>query len=206
MQSAPALRGGIKFAFLSRMALSIKKWISLRCKIALEDDAEKGAPKPLIIELGEAQIKNIFSPAQLTMIKETLIASGYLTGELLLADNQKTELADKIKNIIIELIQGSELFPATKFSYFISKRLNYSYNYLTTIFAEIKGTTIEHFIILHKIEKVKELIIYSNLSLGQIATRMQYSSVSHLSNQFKKTTGLTPSQYKKLKQTSKNAA
>jgi len=174
--------------------------------MTVENDTDSDGFKPLIIELGEAQIRHTFSAEQLNLIKDALVTNGYLREDQLSVENQKKELADKIKATIIEMVYNTEILPSTKYSHYISKKLNYSYNYLTTVFAEIKGITIENFIILHKIEKVKDLIIYSRLNLSEIAVRMQYSSISHLSSQFKKVTGLTPSQYKKIKQSSQSAA
>lgn len=174
--------------------------------MTIENEADSKGAKPLIIELGEAQIKHTFSPEQLNIIKDALVTNGYLREDQLPIENQRKELADKIKAAIIEMVYNTEILPQTKYSYYISKKLNYSYNYLTTVFAEIKGITIENFIILHKIEKVKDLIVYSRLNLSEIAVRMQYSSISHLSSQFKKVTGLTPSQYKKIKLGSQSAA
>src|SRR5437762_10248867 len=135
------------------MSINIKNLVSLRCKIVVENDAGNDVFKPVIIELGEAQIKHTFSAEQLSLLKEALIANGYLKPESLSADNQKQELADKIKAVIIEMVYNSEFLPSTKYSHYISQKLNYSYNYLTMVFAEMKGTTIENFIILHKIEK-----------------------------------------------------
>ena len=108
-------------------------------------------------------------------------------------------LIEKIKNIIVEMIHYSEEPPVLNFSAYLSEKLNYDYNYLSNLFSEVKGTTIEHFIIAHKIEKAKELLIYNELTLTEIAEKLHYSNVAHLSNQFKKVTGLTPSFFKKMK-------
>ncbi|HYV53529.1 MAG TPA: AraC family transcriptional regulator, partial [Chitinophagaceae bacterium] len=116
-----------------------------------------------------------------------------------LMDDKKAMLVEKIKNVIIEMIHYAEEPPLTKYSVFLSEKLNYDYTYLANLFSEVQGTTIEHFIIIHKIERVKELLVYDDLNLTEIAQKLHYSSVSHLSNQFKKTTGLTPSHFKKLK-------
>ncbi len=112
---------------------------------------------------------------------------------------KKSILNDKIKNVIIELIHYSEELPKVNYSDYISQKLDYDYTYLSNIFSEVKGITIQHFIILHKIERVKELLLYDQLTLTQICHQLHYSSVAHLSNQFKKITGLTPSFYKQLK-------
>jgi AraC-like DNA-binding protein len=114
-------------------------------------------------------------------------------------DDKRAVLIEKIKNVITEMIHRSEELPKVNYSDYISEKLNYDYTYLSNLFSEIKGTTIQQFIIVHKIEKVKELLMYDELNLTEIAYKMHYSSVAHLSNQFKKITGLTPSHYKQLK-------
>ncbi len=114
-------------------------------------------------------------------------------------DDRKAVLIERIKNAIIEMVHYREDLLKMNFSDYLSEKLNYDYTYLANLFSEIQGTTIEKFIIAHKIEKVKELIIYDELNLTEIAWKMHYSSVAHLSNQFKKITGLTPSHFKQLK-------
>jgi len=116
-----------------------------------------------------------------------------------LLDDKKSILIEKIKTLIIEMIHYSEELPAVNYSDYISEKLGYDYTYLSNIFTEVKGTTIQQFIIIHKIEKVKELLLYDELNLTQIAYKLHYSSVGHLSNQFKKVTGLSPSFYKQTK-------
>ncbi len=114
-------------------------------------------------------------------------------------DDKKSMLIERIKNVIIEMIHYSDEVPKINFSVYLSEKLNYDYTYLSNLFSETEGTTVEHFILLHKIEKVKELIIYDELNLTEIAAKLHYSSVAHLSNQFKKITGLTPSFFRMLK-------
>jgi AraC-like DNA-binding protein len=114
-------------------------------------------------------------------------------------DDKKAILIERIKNVIVEMVHYADDLPKTNFSDFLSAELNYDYNYLSNIFSETQGVTIEHFIILHKIEKVKELIIYNELNLTEIAWKLRYSSAAHLSSQFKKITGLTPSYFRSLK-------
>ena len=114
-------------------------------------------------------------------------------------DDKKAMLVEKIKNVIVEMVHYADELPETNFSDYLSEKLNHNYTYLSNLFSEVKGITIEHYIIIHKIEKVKELIIYDELNLTEIAYKLNYSSVAHLSNQFKKITGLTPSFFKKLK-------
>ena len=114
-------------------------------------------------------------------------------------DDKRSVLIEKIKNIVVEMIHYSDELPKINYSDYISEKLDYDYTYLSNLFSEINGITIQQFIITHKIERVKELLFYDELSLTEISYRMQYSSVAHLSNQFKKVTGLTPSQFKHLK-------
>jgi AraC-like DNA-binding protein len=114
-------------------------------------------------------------------------------------DDKKAILIERIKNAVIEMVHHSDEMIKTNFSDFLSKRLDHDYTYLANLFSEVQGTTIEHFIIAHKIERIKELIIYGELNITEIAWKMNYSSVAHLSNQFKKVTGLTPSHFKQLK-------
>lgn len=147
------------------------------------------------VELGEADILEQITPHQREQIRAGLKKSG-----LELMDDKKSILIQRIKNVIVELIHYSEDEMKINFSEHLSKKLNYDYTYLSNLFTEVQGTTIEKFIIFHKIERVKELIVYDELNLSEIAFKMHYSSVAHLSNQFKKITGLTPSHFKKLKE------
>lgn len=147
------------------------------------------------VELGEADILENITPEQKELLKNALKKSG-----LELMDDKKSILIEKIKNIIIEMVHYTDEQIKVNFSDYISKKLNYDYTYLSNLFTEVQGTTIEKFIIYHKIERVKELIVYDELNLSEIAYKMHYSSVAHLSNQFKKITGLTPSHFKKLKE------
>jgi len=151
------------------------------------------------VELGEAEITEEIDPAQREAIKTALLKSG-----LELMTDKKSVLIQQIKNIIVEMIHYNDELPRVNYSVYISEKLGLNYTYLANLFAEVKGTTIEHFIIIHKIEKVKELIIYDELSLTEMASLMQYSSVAHLSKQFKKITGLTPSHFRQLKYKRRN--
>jgi len=146
------------------------------------------------VELGEVRIKEDLTPAQRDQLKIALLKSG-----LELMDDKKAILIEKIKNVIIEMIHYADEPPKTNFSDYLSEKLNYDYTYLSNIFSEVTGTTIEQYIIAHKIERVKELLLYDELNLSEISYRLNYSSVAHLSNQFKKVTGLTPTFFKKLK-------
>ena len=146
------------------------------------------------IELGMVDTVEDLTDEQRTTLKQNLMKSG-----LELLDDKKSILIEKIKNTITEMIHYSDELPKVNYSDFISEKLGYDYTYLANTFSEVKGITIQHFIIIHKIERVKELLIYDELNLTEIAYKMHYSSVAHLSNQFKKITGLTPSFYKQLK-------
>lgn len=168
--------------------------VSIRCKIIVKQELENLGLHHTLVELGEVQIEEELSAKQQKELRAALLVSG-----LELMDDQKAILIEKIKNVIVEMIHYSDDLPKTNFSVFLSKKLNYEYNYLSTLFSEVKGTTIEHFIISHKIERAKELLIYNELSLTEIAFKLHYSSVAHLSNQFKKVTGLTPTFFKKMK-------
>jgi AraC-like DNA-binding protein len=148
----------------------------------------------MVVDLGEVEIMETLDQAQLHDLKEALAISG-----LELMDDKKSVLIEKIKIVITEMIHFTEEQPKVNYSDYISNALNYDYTYLSNIFSEIKGITIQQFIIVHKIEKAKELILYGELNLTEIAYKLHYSSVAHLSNQFKKITGLTPSHYKQLK-------
>jgi len=169
--------------------------VCIRCKMIVTDELLKLGFQTLTVELGEAELKENISEAQLDRIKIAL-----QKWNLELTDNKKSMLIEKVKHIIIELIYYEDVQLQVNFSTYLSRKLNYEYTYLSNLFSEMEGTTIEHFIIAHKIEKVKELLAYDELSLTEIAWKLHYSSVAHLSNQFKKVTGLTPSQFKMLEQ------
>ena len=151
------------------------------------------------IELGMVEMRHPLTETQTKVFKANLAVSG-----LELLDDKKSILIEKIKNVIIEMIHYSEMVPEVNFSDFLSEKLGYDYTYLSNIFSEVKGITIQHYIIKHKIEKIKELILYDELNLTEIAFRLNYSSLGHLSNQFKKVTGHTPSFYKKIGQKRKS--
>ncbi len=168
--------------------------VSLRCKLIVKSELEKLNIAFNIIELGEVEVSKELSPAQQDELKHALLKFG-----LELMEDKKSMLIEKIKNIIVEMIHYNEEPPVLNFSSFLAEKLNYDYNYLSNLFSEVKGTTIEHYIISHKIERAKELLIYNELTLTEIANKLHYSNVAHLSNQFKKVTGLTPSFFKKMK-------
>jgi len=169
--------------------------VSLRCKMIVKDELEKLGVNDAVITLGSIEIPEDISQKQQARLKKNLQRSG-----LELLDDKKTILIEKIKNVIIEMVHYSDELPVINYSDYISGKLHYDYTYLSNIFSEVKGITIQQFIILHKIEKVKELLLYDELNLTQIAEKLGYSSVAHLSNQFKKVTGLSPSFYRQLKE------
>jgi AraC-like DNA-binding protein len=177
------------------MKLYIKYMVSLRCKMVVQDALEALKIKYSSLELGLVETCEKTSEKKRLQLAEILIKSG-----LQLLDDKKSILIEKIKTVIIEMIHYSDEIPHENFSDFLSKKLGYDYTYLANIFSEVKGITIQHFIILHKVEKIKELLLYDELNLSEISYQLNYSSVAHLSNQFKKITGLTPSYFKKLGQ------
>ncbi|WP_396217242.1 helix-turn-helix domain-containing protein [Flavobacterium sp.] len=177
------------------MKLYIKYMVSLRCKLVVKEALESLGLHFVILELGIVEIMQDLTEAQHTQLYEMLLKSG-----LELMDDKKSVLIEKIKNIIIEMVHYSDELPKVTYSDYISEKMGLDYTYLSKLFSEVRGITIEHFIIAHKIERVKELLLYDELNLTQISYIMNYSSVSHLSKQFKKVTGLTPSFFKKLKE------
>lgn len=154
---------------------------------------------PVMIDLGIVEITEELTDTQREKLKKMLLISG-----LELMDDKKAMLIEKIKNVIIEMIHYSDEMPKVNYSEYISQKLGQDYTHMSKIFSEVKGITIEHFIIFHKIEKVKELLLYDELNLTQISYILDYSSVAHLSKQFKKVTGLTPSYFKQLKTKRRN--
>jgi len=148
----------------------------------------------VVVDLGEVDIMEDLSEKGLKELDTALKISG-----LELMDNKKAVLIEKIKNVIIDMVHYSDEVPKVNYSDFISEKLQHDYTYLSNIFSEVKGITIQQFIIVHKIERIKELIIYDELTISEISWKMNYSSVAHLSNQFKKITGLSPSHFKALK-------
>ena len=169
--------------------------VSARCKMVVQEELRKLGVHFVIVDMGVVDIMEDITHDQREQLRTELSKSGF---ELM--EDKKAVLIEKIKNVIIELIHYTGELPKTNFSDFLSAKLNYDYTYLANLFSEVQGTTIEHFMIAHKIERVKELIIYDELNLTEIAWNMHYSSVAHLSNQFKKITGLIPSYFKELKQ------
>ncbi len=170
--------------------------VSIRCKMIVKSELEKLGLNYKTVELGEAEIMDDVSAQQLAELNTALKKSG-----LELMDDRKSILIEKIKNVIVEHVHYSDSDEPLQinFSNYLAGKLNHDYTYLSNLFSEVQGTTIEHFIIIHKIERVKELLVYDELNLTEIAYKLHYSSVAHLSTQFKKITGLTPSHFKLLR-------
>ncbi|MCX8484851.1 MAG: AraC family transcriptional regulator [Bacteroidia bacterium] len=173
------------------MKFFIKYMVSNRCKIAVKDELQKLGYHFVMAELGEVEIVEDLTSVQFQKVKEDLCLLG-----LEIMDDKRSILIEKIKNLVIELVHYSDCDLKINFSCYLASTLNHSYAYLAHLFSEVQGITIEHYIISHKIEKVKELIIYDELNITEIADLLKYSSVAHLSNQFKKETGISPSQFK----------
>lgn len=168
--------------------------VSARCKIVVKEELKKLGLHFILVDLGEIDIMENISPEVRGQLKAALLTSG-----LELMDDKRAMLIEKIRTAIIEMVHHSDETIKINFSNYLSEKLNHDYTYLANLFSEVQGTTIEQFLISHKIERIKELIIYGELTISEIAWKMNYSGVGHLSNQFKKVTGLSPSHFKKLK-------
>ena len=168
--------------------------VSIRCKMLVKDALEHMGLHITSMSLGEVEVLEELSPEQREQIRETLLQSG-----LVLMDDKRAMLIAKIKAVIVEMIHYSDELPQVNFSNYIGEKLGYNYTHLANLFSETEGITIMQYILIHKIERVKELILYDELNLTEIAYKMNYSSVAHLSRQFKQITGLTPTFFKALK-------
>lgn len=177
------------------MKLYIKYMVSLRCKIVVKDELAKLGLDFDVIDLGSVIMTEEISNEDRESLRLNLLKSG-----LELMEDKRSILIEQIKGVIIEMIHYSEETPKVNYSDYISEKLNYDYTYLSNMFSEVKGITIQQFIIVNKIERVKELLLYDEMNLTEISYKLNYSSVAHLSNQFKKITGLSPSFYKQMKQ------
>ena len=176
------------------LKLYIKYMVSLRCKMMVKEELKKMGLHFIVVDLGEVDIMETLSPEQREELKIGLLNSG-----LELMDDKRAILIERIINVITEMIHNADELPEINYSNYLSQKLNHDYTYLSNIFSEVKGITIQQFIIVHKVERIKELIIYDEMNMTEIAWNMGYSSVAHLSNQFKKVTGLSPSHFKQLK-------
>jgi len=175
------------------MKIYIKYMVSHRCKMLVEKELEKLGLHPAVIHLGMVEIRDAITQQQRDELKKTLLRSG-----LELMDDKNQALIERAKNLIVEMIYYFDEIPEVNYSDYISGQLKCDYAYLAKIFSEVKGITIQQFIVLNKIEKAKELLVYEKLSLTEISYRLKYSSVAHLSNQFKKITGNSPSFFKEM--------
>jgi AraC-like DNA-binding protein len=173
--------------------------VSTRCKMVVKEELLKLGLHFILVDLGEVEVMEDISVEQRKQLNIALLTSG-----LELMDDKRSILIEKIKNAVIQMVHYSDEVIKTNFSDYLSGKLNHNYTYLANLFSEVQGTTIEQFIISHKIERIKELIIYGELNITEIAWKLNYSSVAHLSNQFKKVTGLSPSHFKKLKDKRRN--
>jgi AraC-like DNA-binding protein len=181
------------------LKLYIKYMVSARCKMAVKEELKKLGLHFIVVDLGEVEIMETLTLEQREELKMGLLDAG-----LELMDDKRAVLIEKIKNAIVEMVHYTEEPLKVNFSDYLSDKLRHDYTYLANLFSEVQGTTIEQFIISHKIERIKELIIYDELNITEIAWKMNYSSVAHLSNQFKKVTGLSPSHFKQLKDKRRN--
>ncbi len=168
--------------------------VSNRCKMAVKEELRKLGLHFVVVDLGEVDIME-----NLSIEKREQLKTGLFNAGLELMDDKRSVLIERIVNVITGMIHYSDEIPKVNYSDFISEKLNYDYTYLSNIFSEVKGITIQQFIIIHKIERAKELLLYDELNLTEISYKLHYSSVAHLSNQFKKITGLSPSNFKQLK-------
>jgi len=168
--------------------------VSQRCKMVVKEELKKLGLHYVLVDLGEIEIMEDITPTQSEVLSIGLLKSG-----LELMDNKKAILIEKIITAIIEMVHHADEQPMFKYSVYLSEKLNHNYNYLANVFSEVKGMTIQQFIIVHKVERIKELLLYGELNLTQISYKLNYSSVAHLSNQFRKTTGFTTTHFKQLK-------
>ena len=177
------------------MKLYIKNMVCNRCKLMVRSEFEKSGLIPVSVELGEVETLEEPTAGQMLQLNNSLKGLGF---EMI--DNKKVRTIEKIKNAIIKLVHEAGDENKTNLSTYITAQVNQDYNYLSNLFSEVEGTTIEKYFIAHKIEKVKELLVYDELTLTEIADKLGYSNVAYLSNQFKKITGFTPSYFKSLKE------
>lgn len=184
----------IHFKKKNHLKLFIKYMVSARCITAVKEELRKLGLHFIVVDLGEIDIMENITEQQREQLKRGLTNSG-----LELMDDKRAVLIEKIIKVIIEMIHHSDEIIKINFSEYLSEKLNHDYTYLSNIFSDVKGITIQQFIIIHKVERIKELLLYDELNLTEISYKLNYSSVAHLSNQFKKVTGLSPSHFKQLK-------
>lgn len=175
--------------------LFIKNMVCNRCIIVVQNEMKKLGLKLESIKLGEVTLEKELSSSEKDALESALVPLGFQV-----IDDKKGRIIEQIKNVIIDLVHYKDNDTKANLSDILSKKLNHDYNYLSNLFSEVESTTIEKYFIAQKVEKVKELLVYDELSLSEIAYRLNYSSVAYLSNQFKKVTGLTPSYFKQIKE------
>ncbi|MBS1737102.1 MAG: helix-turn-helix transcriptional regulator [Bacteroidetes bacterium] len=173
----------------------IKNMVCDRCIMVVQNELNKLGLIAETVRLGEVTFRNIITAEEKNELAKVLTPLGFQ-----LIDDKRNRIIEKIKNIIIDLVHHQNTDSKTNLSDILSSQLHHDYNYLSNLFSEVEGTTIEKYFIAQKIEKVKELLVYDELSLSEIAFQLNYSSVSYLSNQFKKVTGLTPSHFKQIRE------
>lgn len=178
-----------------KVKLYIKYMVSLRCKLMVREELNKLGLPFIVVDLGVVELAGPITQEQRDQLSRNLRKSG-----LELLDDKRSVFVERIKNVIIAMVHYSEELPESNHSDYLARELGYDYTYLSNLFSEVKGMTVQQYIIMHKIERAKELILYEELNVSEISYRLQYSSVAHFSNQFKKLTGLSPSYYKKLKE------
>lgn len=182
------------------MKIYIKNMVCNRCKMVVKSELEQLGLHPLSVELGEVELSR-----ELTETEKQTISSRFVELGFELIDDKKSRIIERVKTLVVELVHHSEENLNMNLSDFLMQHIPLEYNYLSNLFSEIEGTTIEKFYIAQKIERVKELLVYDELSLSEIAHRMGYSSVAYLSAQFKKVVGLTPSHFKNVKDLKRRA-
>lgn len=181
------------------MKLYIKNMVSNTCKLVVKDALNKMNLHYIFINLGEVEIMEDLSKDERGQLNISLQKMG-----LELMNDKKTILIEKVKDTMVEMVNYADDLIKVNFSDYLSDKLNYDYTYLSNLFSEVQGTNIQHFVLLLKVERVKELITYDELTISEIAYKMNYSSVAHLSNQFKKVTGFSPSYFKNLRERRRN--
>ena len=177
--------------FAAGMLLRIKNMVCDRCVMVVRTELERAGCRVLAVRLGEAEVEGGLLPGEKARLAERLEALGF---ELL--EDRRARMIEAVKRAVIELVRAEEVMPDVRLSEYLQERLRVDYRQISTLFSETEGRTVEKYFIAQKIERVKELLVYDDLSLGEIAFRLGYSSVAHLSAQFKQVTGMTPSRYK----------
>ncbi|MBC5842475.1 MAG: AraC family transcriptional regulator [Flavobacteriaceae bacterium] len=175
------------------MKLYIKYDGIVACRVILQEQLERLDIKYQLLDLGEIEISGVVPPEVMAELQQSL--NRY---SIFIVDNEKSQLIQRIKDTIVQMIYENEKLPSVTISQYLSDKLNFSYGYITNIFTEHTYSSIENFIIIQKIERAKKLIIEEQLTLTEVSYKLNYSSVAYLSSQFKKVTGLTPSAFKRI--------